>query len=183
MRFQNLLNVIQWIIGRDGIWTQKIWPQSPSPNLFVLRYVWKHWTHFKWMVILILVRTTPTGEDENRARIHWAKNSTSSLKSTTLLARCQASWRREMEWHVLWPSQSRDCLPMLFFKAKCLCCQERVCLSLGDSGCQDWENSKHVKNSSASRLRGCSFLLKCRLCSRQRAGVCLCSLQPAAETA
>lgn len=119
----------------------------------------------EWWV-LILVRTTPTGEDENRVRIHWAKNSTSSLKSTTLLARCQASWRREMEWHVHRPSQSQDCLPMFFFKAKCLCCQERVCLSLGDSGCQDWENSKHVKNSSASRLRGCNFLLKCRLCSR-----------------
>lgn len=61
----------------------------------------------------------------------------------------------------------QGCLPMLFFKANCLCCQERVCPSLGDRGCQA-QNSKHVKNSSASRLRGCNFLLKYRLHSRQK---------------
>lgn len=58
--------------------------------------------------------------------------------------------------------------PMSFFKEKCPCCQERVCLSLGDSSCQARENSKHVKNSSARRLRGCNFLLKCRLRSGQK---------------
>lgn len=132
--------------------------------------------------LLILVKTIPSGEDESRVRIPRARMAPPALDVRPRQPGAQLPGRGK-EWQVLQPLPAVDCLPMFFFKAKHLCCQERVCLSLGDSGCQDWENSKHVKNSSASRLRGCNFLLKCRLCSGQRAGVCLCSLQPAAEAA
>lgn len=133
--------------------------------------------------ILILVRITPTGEDESGGNSPGEDGTSASDLQPRDSPGAGLLGREGRNGASSGPSQPQDCLPMFFFKAKHLCCQERVCLSLGDNGCQDWENSKHVKNSSASRLRGCNFLLKCRLCSRQRAGVCLCSLQPAAEAA
>lgn len=152
MRFQNLSNVTQQGEWQSWDVNPKIWPESmlltSSLHDMLCILLVNEWC------IVIPVQTTPTREE-----IPGERTAPPALERPA-----PQSWASQGEGRngrsPTLPVQG--CLPMLLFKANCLCCQERVCPSLGDSGCQA-QNGKHVKNSSASRLRGCNFLLKCRL--------------------
>lgn len=83
--------------------------------------------------ILILVKTAPTRE-ESRVRIRWTRMAPPASELRSLAVPGFPEEREGQQ--VLRPLPVQDWLPMFFLKSKCLCCQERVCLSPGDSGCQ-----------------------------------------------
>lgn len=171
MRFQNLFNVTQ-----QGAWQRwdvnpKIWPESMCLTSLLHDVLCILLVNER--CIVIPVRTTPTREG-SRVRIPGERTAPLALELAGLP---RAGLPRERGGTAGLRPPGAGLSSFALFKANCLCCQERVCPSLGDSGRQA-QNSKHVKNSSASRPRGCNFLLKCRLRSRQESRAL--SLLPAA---